>query len=1338
MTRPVRILTKEAAYKNKIRRFITLTLLLALFAIWMASSVYGLTTMYNESFDGGSTGWSGGTLDAGNEWFDTNNNWSTFTSPDLNLSSYTWVRLCWSGYAEASLTTHKIYWWEESGSTDNDHLVADSSSGMRWREEDGYTQSYTHGYTGWNQYCVEANATANTVEFIVNGTTRWNASSVAQNKSLGRDYWRISVGNLNGGSEYRIDNTTLQVQDSEASNEGYQIGTLTATLITPNQSGNVDKDSFFDFNISITCTGGNCGNVQAYLDPADYLIDPTSDGAFTGSTTAEEDYHTLIDHLFQNKTGNQSWTIVTTTHGTGLWIPKYTSSTSFDKMSTCGSGSIGQLSMDNNYLVTDEFSQVLQLVSMDDNESRMRWGLNTVKAINASSEGHGSLTEWCVSQQNGLINKTHVSDTASDADARIIDALFTCSANTDFSQSLRDDCYNYADAMTQDFVNKNFLTVSYESAVTGQTLTSIPCGGSNVCTDVTNSGFMYTGYYGDNAIALLKAYKRTGNKTYLEVANNATLFALQASGDSTVGYWNYSTNSFRAIEGVHHKWDGGTPLRPVCTNNCGGSWDYSDAPRLTSLGLYAYQLNRTTDSVPGWLDEYLNDWSRATRSSDGSACLTSNAYSIQYYTNGTCSGAPNSGYYETGLGSQLTYWTNQSLVSTYLNNALSGSHYTPSTKKWDTTGEFGVYRQAFPIRSYGVAMGLDSGSYTSYGSVKGLVSTTKGATPFYTTNNNPNSTCGDMVNNTCTVSWRVNATGSIGSSYQFFAYVTSNESTTAYTDTISLTIYDAATGYANFTMNDVLGIGDARYFSFDVYNSSNTKLSHYTADAIAAVQYEATGYSGSQTSWTTFATYSIGNKTLKNSITGVHGGTSTRHVRAQIQYTNGTTVTSNEVSGSGGSTSFNLLGWSEDEEVEYVYLQAYTTSSNVWNVDTVKYWVYEQGYKVVTLSPGTYYAVVNDSSWAITNNSFTVTSSETTDVTLTGYADPGILYVYVEDELTSEPITSAVSLSFAGSIEGYSKTITGGSAVYTGLVADTYTITYSADGYDTRQKQVTINSLGVHSVTLHLLNSSESDLITITVRDKYLNNIQGATVIAQRKNLTGTNYYEVESCVTDVNGECLQYLELYDTTYRFVVTYEGSTVKTTSDLEISSTSLLFIVDLQDNIFETIRSIDGVTGVITWDNSTSLFSFSYSDPNGVASKGCLEITSRKGGVTSLVNNQCTTSSSATLTYTVNQSSGVDEYTARGYMVTGFGEETLDNYTVVVSGLADQFGLWGLFLFGFLLVGTMMFVALWSPTVAVVSGSFAIGVAWWLGFINVGSAGIGGLLVLTIVVVVLLKT
>lgn len=443
------------------------------------------------------------------------------------------------------------------------------------------------------------------------------------------------------------------------------------------------------------------------------LIDSTADGPFASGGTNEEDYNSIVDDLFGyvGDSGNTTVREISCSPwGTCIWVPKYASSTSLSSMNGCNGRSKAFYNMSTNFMVTDEMSQVMQLVAMGNNGTRMARMLNTVRWINSSAGGgaYGPLPEWCVSIDNDVLNLTATTDVASDADARIIDSLYSCSANDNFNSSLRQECYDLAVEMTIEFYSEDLLVVNKQHDLGTYNVTIMPCGGGNVCTALTNEGFMYSGYYGDNAIMLLKACKRTGNASYCGAANNITLAAMMAAGNSSVGYYNGT--SLRFPQGVHHNFSNAAIPRPYCTNTCttsGGWWDYSDAPRFATLGVFEYQATRTSTAHNSNLSTFLTKWA-----GEGS-CISPTAWAVEANAAGVCN-SRNAGFYETGVGSHLIIHTNSTLFETWLDAALGSSHYNPSTGKWDTTGEFGAYRQSFPIRSFGIGMGLDEDAYTLY------------------------------------------------------------------------------------------------------------------------------------------------------------------------------------------------------------------------------------------------------------------------------------------------------------------------------------------------------------------------------------------------------------------------------------------------------------------------------------------------------------------------------------------------------------------------------------------------------------------------------------------------
>ena len=84
---------------------------------------------------------------------------------------------------------------------------------------------------------------------------------------------------------------------------------------------------------------------------------------------------------------------------------------------------------------------------------------------------------------------------------------------------------------------------------------------------------------------------------------------------------------------------------------------------------------------------------------------------IQYYPDGK-SISYQSGYFAQGLQSLFQSGYSSALYKQSLDSALK--HYNPSTKTFDSAPCFGVYMQAFAIRSLGMGLGRDMASFTSY------------------------------------------------------------------------------------------------------------------------------------------------------------------------------------------------------------------------------------------------------------------------------------------------------------------------------------------------------------------------------------------------------------------------------------------------------------------------------------------------------------------------------------------------------------------------------------------------------------------------------------------------
>jgi len=389
---------------------------------------------------------------------------------------------------------------------------------------------------------------------------------------------------------------------------------------------------------------------------------------------------------------------------------------------------------DNNHfcLVTDEFSQVGMALAMRGPTSVIssafdRW-LNTVRKLRRADEPR--LPQWNVriTVSGGAATFENIGDDdASDATARIVYALYIAAANEGFTLTRRAEYRQLADELSadflSDFVEYSGLDMNYWLATGFQTGSrSTPIGTANPCIVPNCDPFTFAGYHGDVVIALLAAYRATGDTIYRTVAIDTVKNYLAAA---------QFTGTFR-VPPTKFIWQvnqSGT-IVPVCVQNCSGengcngqpAWDDADAPRAVSICKAKYYTDLTGVDLGASLTSYCNAWINKP----GAFETNPYRYSSRYQFDGTPCGASSS-YESNSLGSYVHFAFNLSSFQPRLGATFSG-HYdsTATPPRFDTGSSncMGAYFPAFPIVSFGTAIGRDRGAF---GGPTGLVATATSA-----------------------------------------------------------------------------------------------------------------------------------------------------------------------------------------------------------------------------------------------------------------------------------------------------------------------------------------------------------------------------------------------------------------------------------------------------------------------------------------------------------------------------------------------------------------------------------------------------------------------------------
>lgn len=385
-----------------------------------------------------------------------------------------------------------------------------------------------------------------------------------------------------------------------------------------------------------------------------------------------------------------------------LLVPKYDDSgvCTIGKLSCgiCGLAD-GTATRSRYCMVTDELSQVGLALAMAKSTNAVahfaQW-VNTVKWLREGTED--DVPAW-VARVNAPVGVTatiesHSTDDASDATARIILALYIAANNPEHAANAA--AYEeLATKLAHVFSFRDFKDTRKRYGADRFWL----AGGRGAASGPlqNNNPYMWAGYYGDSALAMLAAYRATGEDRYRERARDILANYLRAAA---------FTSTFR-VPPVTFAWNNGTVDRcEGCDQS--NTWDYADAPRAVSLcKALRYAIDGGASLDPDVMSTscgYCDAWMH----SDGVA-IGSYGYQPKYSLDGLAQGGLQDGYYEVSLGMSLNFLLHTGDLTLRLNQAAS--RYRPSAKVFtDGTNPeacFGVYRHAFFIVNFGSALGRD-------------------------------------------------------------------------------------------------------------------------------------------------------------------------------------------------------------------------------------------------------------------------------------------------------------------------------------------------------------------------------------------------------------------------------------------------------------------------------------------------------------------------------------------------------------------------------------------------------------------------------------------------------
>lgn len=340
------------------------------------------------------------------------------------------------------------------------------------------------------------------------------------------------------------------------------------------------------------------------------------------------------------------------------------------------------------------------------------------------------------------------------------------------------------------------------------------------------------------------------------------------------------------------------------------------------------------------------------------------------------------------------------------------------------------------------------------------------------------------------------------------------------------------------------------------------------------------------------------------------------------------------------------------------------------------------------------------------------------------------LNITLIDEITLEAVTDELEVNFevwyknSNLLRNYSFGSYGASnhsfciePIWANYTADAV-FTYTAPEYETRNYYLSsalFNNI-TSNLVLPLLSDTNATKITFYVLEQLGNRPVTNAILKAQRYYPDTNVYKtVEVGKTDSSGIVALQLTLDSALYRFVVEKGNVVLKTTDKNKITMTTIYLYISEEDVFFQDYDDFTGISHSLDFDNNTNTFTFSFSDNSGFAQEGCMVITKRTAKGETLVSEQCTASTSATLEYEIGT---VGNYFARSYVIGDSGVKYILNTVEFINYEAtDIFGTYGTYLY-LMFLGTIIFTGIFNPIPPIIMGLLGIGAGIGLGFINTG--------------------
>lgn len=389
----------------------------------------------------------------------------------------------------------------------------------------------------------------------------------------------------------------------------------------------------------------------------------------------------------------------------------------------------------------------------------------------------------------------------------------------------------------------------------------------------------------------------------------------------------------------------------------------------------------------------------------------------------------------------------------------------------------------------------------------------------------------------------------------------------------------------------------------------------------------------------------------------------------------------------------------------------------------------------LTNSTGTYYIATDSSNQTI--NELVFTRCDGT------YYNPIMVNYTIKDEETNSMVEALFKATFNYSVSSnfgkkYSISETNTSLSFCSNYNGTLNVKSIIEVYNENYTRRTFSSINnftnvsITQKTLYLLSVHNGTNIIIELKNSDNLPLKNYYIEIQRYFPSTDSYITVDEQQTDLFGQIVSRLIENTVRYKFIFKNEnGTTVQTSDKVTIACRATIcvlpFVIEDTTNFFEDFKNDSSYDWSFKFDNSTNIFTYTWTDISGLSSRMRLYVEKWTVNGTTVICNTTSTSASGSLSCNVGSSNA--SYQAQAFRRVGNGvENRLGTLSVRVGNISKTFGKEGL-IWCFFLFMTLMAFGIYKPTVGIalyILGVFVMSFIVPITFIN------GGILVAELVI------